>query len=222
MLKHILCAAIAALATLAFAASAQAAYLTLGTSNASNATTTLTGNPAGAELLVKNANGASASAFGLYGLLTATSPTAAAAAVRGYNSSSNALGYGIWGSQAGAGTGVYGTAATGIGVYGRHLGSTGTGPGVEGRSAAAGAAGVLGYNNGGGPGLSSVVNSGVPPLSVNSGTKVANLNADKVDNLDANAFWKLGGNAGTTPGTDFVGTSDNKALELKVNGQAFA
>jgi len=31
--------------------------------------------------------------------------------------------------------------------------------------------------------------------------------------------WSLTGNAGTTPGTNFVGTTDNKALELKVNKQ---
>ncbi len=30
--------------------------------------------------------------------------------------------------------------------------------------------------------------------------------------------WSLTGNAGTTPGTNYLGTSDNKALELKVNG----
>jgi trimeric autotransporter adhesin len=30
--------------------------------------------------------------------------------------------------------------------------------------------------------------------------------------------WKLGGNAGTTPGVDFLGTPDNQALELHVNG----
>jgi hypothetical protein len=30
-------------------------------------------------------------------------------------------------------------------------------------------------------------------------------------------YWKLGGNAGTTPGVNFVGTTDNQALELKVN-----
>jgi hypothetical protein len=30
--------------------------------------------------------------------------------------------------------------------------------------------------------------------------------------------WKLSGNAGTTPGTHFLGTTDNQALELKVNG----
>ena len=29
--------------------------------------------------------------------------------------------------------------------------------------------------------------------------------------------WHLGGNSGTTPGTDFLGTTDNQALEFKVN-----
>jgi hypothetical protein len=35
---------------------------------------------------------------------------------------------------------------------------------------------------------------------------------------DAETGWSLAGNAGTTPGTEFVGTSDDVALELKVNG----
>jgi hypothetical protein len=36
------------------------------------------------------------------------------------------------------------------------------------------------------------------------------------------SFWSLSGNSGTTPGTHFVGTTDNQALELRVNGeQAF-
>ena len=30
--------------------------------------------------------------------------------------------------------------------------------------------------------------------------------------------WSLTGNSGTTPGTNFLGTTDNQALELKVNG----
>jgi len=30
-------------------------------------------------------------------------------------------------------------------------------------------------------------------------------------------FWRTAGNAGTTPGTHFVGTTDNQALELRVN-----
>jgi hypothetical protein len=142
---------VAALAALATASSAQAVtYLQLGTPNLSNATTTLSGNPATAELLVRNTNGASASAFGLYGLLTATSPTASAAAVRGHNSALNGNGYGVYGSQGGSGTGVYGFApsgrgvwgnttsgigvraqsTSGIGVFGQHTATTGTAPGV--------------------------------------------------------------------------------------------
>jgi hypothetical protein len=31
-------------------------------------------------------------------------------------------------------------------------------------------------------------------------------------------YWSLGGNSGTSPGTDFLGTSDNRALELRVDG----
>ncbi len=34
----------------------------------------------------------------------------------------------------------------------------------------------------------------------------------------SNTFWRLDGNAGTSPGTHFIGTADNKALEVKVNG----
>ena len=30
--------------------------------------------------------------------------------------------------------------------------------------------------------------------------------------------WQTGGNSGTTPGTHFLGTTDNQALELNVNG----
>ncbi|MEA3334575.1 MAG: hypothetical protein U9R25_01605 [Chloroflexota bacterium] len=32
-------------------------------------------------------------------------------------------------------------------------------------------------------------------------------------------YWALTGNAGTSPGTHFLGTTDNTALELRVNGQ---
>jgi hypothetical protein len=32
-------------------------------------------------------------------------------------------------------------------------------------------------------------------------------------------YWSLNGNAGTTPGTHYLGTSDNQALEIKVNNQ---
>ncbi|HSN78723.1 MAG TPA: hypothetical protein VL334_26950, partial [Anaerolineae bacterium] len=42
--------------------------------------------------------------------------------------------------------------------------------------------------------------------------------ADGVDN-DTTSFWSLTGNSGTSPGTNFIGTADNQAFEVKVNGQ---
>lgn len=42
--------------------------------------------------------------------------------------------------------------------------------------------------------------------------------ADGVDN-DTTTFWSLTGNPGTTPGTNFLGTTDDQALELRVNSQ---
>jgi hypothetical protein len=38
------------------------------------------------------------------------------------------------------------------------------------------------------------------------------------DNTGAGTFWSLTGNSGTVPGTNFLGTADNQALELRVNG----
>jgi hypothetical protein len=35
----------------------------------------------------------------------------------------------------------------------------------------------------------------------------------------SNTFWRLGGNTATTPGTQFLGTTDNQPLEFKANGQ---
>ncbi len=136
----LLAIAVAACA-LATASAAQGAYLTLGTGNTSDAPTTLSGNTAGPELLVKNSNGTSASAFGLYGLLTATSPTVVSAALRGQNNATNGLGFGVSGSHAGAGIGVNGFSPRGVGVrgqstdgtgvLGQHTAATGTAPGVS-------------------------------------------------------------------------------------------
>jgi hypothetical protein len=60
--------------------------------------------------------------------------------------------------------------------------------------------------------------SGISPFSVTSDTLVANLNSDSLDGFDSSAFWKIGGNIGTAPGAQFLGTSDNQAFEIKVNG----
>jgi hypothetical protein len=45
-------------------------------------------------------------------------------------------------------------------------------------------------------------------------------NADTVDGLEASAFWGVTGNAGTLPGTHFLGTSDATSLTLAVSGTA--
>ncbi len=56
--------------------------------------------------------------------------------------------------------------------------------------------------------------------SCGSGEAIAVIHADGTvfcQPLDA-ATWRLSGNAGTNPGTNYLGTSDNQALELRVNG----
>jgi hypothetical protein len=51
-----------------------------------------------------------------------------------------------------------------------------------------------------------------------NGAGLANVNALTLDGLGANSFWNLLGNTGTTPGVNFLGTTDNEALEVHVNG----
>jgi trimeric autotransporter adhesin len=167
----------------------------LGQSNSAGDQTSLTGNLGAPVLRALN--------------------TGTAAAVRGDAQN----GTGLNGTSV-SGTGVQGQSQAGIGVVGQHTNATGTSPGVQGTTSStdANGAGVVGRNTGGGAGLKSIVNAGVAPLAVNSDAKVTNLNGDKLDGLDSTAFWKLAGNAGTAPGTDFLGTTDNQALELKVNG----
>jgi hypothetical protein len=58
-----------------------------------------------------------------------------------------------------------------------------------------------------------------PPFLVSNTNKVVNLSADLLDGLDSSAFWRTAGNAGTTPGLNFFGTTDNQPLEFKVNNQ---
>lgn len=52
-----------------------------------------------------------------------------------------------------------------------------------------------------------------------NGAGLTNVNATTLNGLPAAGFWETKGNAGTTPGVNFLGTTDNQALELHVNGQ---
>jgi len=182
----------------AFAGSGVGGVFNLGQSNSVDAQTSLGGNPAGANLLRLTGTGTAA---------TLRVDAGSGIAINGISSS---------------GAGQFGQSASGVGLYGAHTATTGNASGVYGQTASTdpGSAGVTGRNLAGGPGLQATVTSNtVPPLRVNSHATVTNLSADLLDGIDSSGFWKLGGNAGTTPGTNFLGTSDNQALELKVNGQ---
>jgi hypothetical protein len=196
----LLAAAAAALVlttTTALAGSGVGGVFNLGQVNTVDAPTSLSGNPGGSPQLKVVSGGTGA-------------------AVRGEAS----IGIGINGIS-GSGTGEQGVSQSGIGLLGIHSSTSGINAGVEGRTNSndPGGAGVLGRNSAGGPGLRAIVSAGTPPLAVNSSAKVASLNSDLLDGLDSNRFWKLGGNADTSPGSDFVGTTDDRALVFKVNGQ---
>lgn len=51
------------------------------------------------------------------------------------------------------------------------------------------------------------------------GGGISNVNAATLNGLAATNFWKTAGNSGTTPNANFLGTSDNQPLEIRVNGQ---
>lgn len=52
-------------------------------------------------------------------------------------------------------------------------------------------------------------------VSGSNGTGLTNVNAATLGGLPSSGFWKTTGNAGTTPGANFVGTTDGQALLLK-------
>lgn len=51
-----------------------------------------------------------------------------------------------------------------------------------------------------------------------NGSGLTGVNASALNGLGASNFWQTAGNVGTTPGSNFVGTTDNRPLELHVNG----
>ncbi|MBL7729130.1 MAG: hypothetical protein JNM68_15645, partial [Dinghuibacter sp.] len=75
-------------------------------------------------------NSQAGNAAAIVGTVSSTTPGGFSAGVRGINNGTGGLGIGVWGSQAGSGWGVYGTANGGIGVNG----SANSGIGVSGTS----------------------------------------------------------------------------------------
>jgi hypothetical protein len=95
--------------------------------------------------------------------------------------------------------------------------------GVLGKSASTPAATIK--NLGGATALSLFVNTGKPPLAVNSATKVPNLNADRLDDLDSTSFLLTTGKAADADkldGIDSTGflSATGKATDAdKLDGQ---
>ena len=51
-----------------------------------------------------------------------------------------------------------------------------------------------------------------------NGGGLTNVNAATLGGMAPGNFWQVGGNAGTTAGVNFLGTTDNQPLEIHVNG----
>jgi len=71
------------------------------------------------------------------------------------------------------------------------------------------------YYNGGNVGIG--VLSPENKLEVSGTVKATNFVGDGSGLTGVGGFWSTSGNAGTIPGTSFIGTTDNQALEIKVN-----
>lgn len=86
-------------------------------------------------------------AIALYGSVAQTNAGINSAGMRGNNTSTNANGYGVFGSHSGTGVGVYGTVTgAGKGVYGRSAATSGVSYGVYGQVASPD--GIAGYFQG--------------------------------------------------------------------------
>jgi hypothetical protein len=78
-------------------------------------------------------------------------------------------------------------------------------------------------SNAGSAGVAALANSVAPGAVTGSAVAdsqlVRSINGQTDHVTVPTNFWRLSGNGGTVGGTDFIGTTDNQPLELKVNGQ---
>ena len=86
---------------------------------------TNTGTDPSASAIVAESNSTAATTAALIGRITSPSPGGESAGVRGINEGTGGTGFGVYGSQAGGGYGVFGIAPSGLGVSG--VSTTGTG-----------------------------------------------------------------------------------------------
>jgi hypothetical protein len=162
-------------------------------------------------------------AAGVVGRVLPTTAGSASAGVRGLNNDTNANGYGVSGSHAGSGAGVYGATTAGTGVLGVHLGGTGTKPGVEGstNSTANSAVGILGrvtpYNYGN-------LSSGVRGMGGTYGVWGSGLYGvyGSGEGIGVGAFSDQGTgvNAFSTTGNALVATSNGGAGKAAITAYA--
>ena len=161
-------AALVLTTTTALAGSGVGGVFNLGQVNTVDAQTSLNGNP-GANPLLK------------------VTSTGTAAAVRGVATN----GIGTNGVST-SGVGQQGLSNSGIGTLGTHGNTTGIAPGVQGEtnSTDPAGAGVVGKNNGGGPGLRAIVIPGAPPLCGQLGRQGRQPERRLLDGLDSAALQK--------------------------------
>jgi hypothetical protein len=114
--------------------------------------------------------------------LAGASP-AAQLQVTNTNAAPGAAGLGV-NSASSTPAGLFANSSTGTGLSA----TSGSGIGVFAKSGGAATAGLVARNSAGGPAGAFDVNAGVAPFTVNSSTKVAGLNADRLDGLDSSAF----------------------------------
>jgi hypothetical protein len=221
--------ALALATTTALAGSGVGGVFNLGQANSVDAPTSLSGNP-GANPQLRLVNGGTGAA------LRAESQSGI-----GVNGTS-VSGTGQFGqSQSGIGLQGVHTDAVGTnpGIEGKTNSADPTGAGVIGRNTGGGP-GLKAIVNAGAPPLA--VNSQIKVANLNAdlldgidspslqkrvtgtcaaGQAIKVVNADGTVNCEAvglSGAWSLSGNSGTTPGTHFLGTTDNKALVVKTNG----
>ncbi len=123
-------------------------------------------------------NSTAANATAVLGVLVPTAPGSSSAAVRGINNGTAVNGIGVWGSQAGAGTGVLGSSVNGVGVYGNATNTSAVNYGVWGQSASSIGTGVYAgatSTNGKNYALSAqaVSDSGIAVYGVNTNVSAA-------------------------------------------------